>query len=253
MNSVSFKIPTIEEAPASWEADFNTDARGTGGRADDAPNAFCALSQMQTQPKPAVSRKQQAIGIVGALILQTGMALALIFGTEIKAVLRPAPLAVVNIIEEVKQQPVEPPPQPRLIAPNVTVVTLPPMPELVPPPPPVPLPPSPTAITTSSSTQPVTPPIAVVESYQVKLLRYLGSYRRYPAISRSKHQEGVVYVRFSMDRSGNVLSASLDKRSRFDALDDEALAVFKRANPLPPPELAGDPLLLVMPVEFSLR
>ena len=241
MNSLTYKIPT--EAITAISHDSSADG-------------FNAMSRMRTAPKPKISRKQRIVGIVGAAVLQTGLAIALIYGTEIKGILKPPPLTMVAIVQENKleEQP-PPPPPPRLIAPDLHVVTLPPMPEITTPPPPVPLPPSPTAITTSATKEAVTPPVAVVESYQVRLLRYLGSYRRYPALARNKHQEGVVFVRFSMDRHGNVLSSVIEKRSRFEALDDEALTVFKRANPLPPPppELVGDPLLMVMPVEFSLR
>ncbi len=253
MNSINYKMPIQDSAARSEDSLF---VAGAETARDVSADGFNAMSRMRTGAKPKISPKQRAVGIVGALVLQTGLAIALIFGTEIKGILKPPPLAMVNIVQETKvTEPPPPPPAPRLIAPDLHVVTLPPMPEITTPPPPVPLPPSPTAITTSATKEPLTPPIAVVESYQVRLLRYLASYRRYPAMARNKHQEGVVFVRFSMDRRGNVLSSIIEKRSRFTALDEEALTVFKRANPLPapPPELAGDPLLLVMPVEFSLR
>ena len=241
MNSLPYKVSTEASTAISH---------------DSSANGFSAMSQMRTAATPKVSQKQRIVGGVGALVLQTGLAIALIYGTEIKGILKPPPLTMVAIVQENKLEELPPPPPPpRMIAPDMHVVTLPPMPEITLPPPPTPLPPSPTAITTSATKEAVTPPVAVVESYQVRLLRYLGSYRRYPAIARNKHQEGVVFVRFSMDRRGNILSSVIEKRSRFEALDDEALTVFKRANPLPapPPELVGDPLLLVMPVEFSLR
>ena len=256
MNSITFKTSALEATSGSWESVFATDVGVGPVRAlEGASDSFQAMSQLRSDAEQKVNLKQRILGIAGALVLQAGLATALIFGTEIKAVLLPPPLTMVSIIEEIKQQPpLEPPPQPRLIAPEMQVVTLPPMP-IVMAPPPAPLPPSPNAITTSTTQELVTPPIAVVESYQVRLLRYLAAYRRYPALARAKHQEGVVFVRFSMDRKGNVLMSAIEKRSRFEPLNDEALTVFKRANPLPPPppELAGDPLLLVMPVEFSLR
>ena len=252
MNSINFKFPAADVAPRSWET---VAAAQEPSPATDAAS-FRAMSQLRASASQQINPKQRIVGILGALVLQAGLAIALIFGTEIKAVLRPPPLTMVSVIEEVQQlKPVEPPPPPRMIAPDLHVVTLPPMPVIMAAPPPAPLPPSPTAITMSNTAEPLTPPVAVVESYQVRLLRYLASYRRYPAAARARHQEGVVFVRFAMDRHGNVLSSEIEKRSRFAALNEEALTVFKRANPLPapPPELAGDPLLLVMPVEFSLR
>ena len=61
-------------------------------------------------------------------------------------------------------------------------------------------------------------------------------------------------LRFAMDRSGKVLSAKIDKPSGVDALDQEALALVQRAQPLPKPpaEFPGNPIELVVPVEFSL-
>lgn len=253
MNSINYKRST-ELSTAISQDSFLEETPAL--ERDTAADGFSAMAQMRSGPKSKISRKQRVAGIAGAFVLQTGLAIALIYGTEIKSVLKPPPLTMVAIVQENKlEETPPPPPPPRLIAPDLHVVTLPPMPDIALPPPPTPLPPSPTAITTSATQEPVTPPVAVVESYQVRLLRYLAGYRRYPAIARNKHQEGVVFVRFAMDRRGNVLSSVIEKRSRFEALNDEALTVFKRANPLPapPPEMAGDPLLLVMPVEFSLR
>jgi protein TonB len=253
MNSINANLREDQIVSGSWDSVSAPDidvARATEG------DAFQATAQLRDRTKRKVNPTQRIVGIVGALVLQAGFAVALIYGTEIKGLMRPKPITMVTIIEEHKpEKPVEPPPMAKLIAPDLKVVTLPPMAEITLPPPPVPLPPSPTAITTSNTKEAVTPPIAVVESYQVRLLRYLAGYRRYPPSARNKHQEGVVFVRFSMDRKGNVLSYALEKRSRHGALNEEALTVFKRANPLPPPppELAGDPVLLIMPVEFSLR
>lgn len=57
-----------------------------------------------------------------------------------------------------------------------------------------------------------------------------------------------------MNRDGKVLSVTLERSSGFGILDDEALALPKRAQPLPkPPEdLPGQTIELVVPVEFVL-
>jgi protein TonB len=67
--------------------------------------------------------------------------------------------------------------------------------------------------------------------------------------------QGVAYLRFAMDRSGKVLAAVLERSSGHGDLDDEVLALIKRAHPLPalPPEMAQDRLELALPVQFSLR
>ncbi|HEY5348231.1 MAG TPA: TonB family protein [Candidatus Lustribacter sp.] len=87
------------------------------------------------------------------------------------------------------------------------------------------------------------------------LLARLQRFKRYPSFAQFRRQEGVVYLRFTMDRHGKVVSASIDKSSGFDALDQETLALIHRAEPLPPPppEVPGDPIQLVVPIQFFLK
>ncbi|MBL8645222.1 MAG: TonB family protein [Rhodospirillaceae bacterium] len=56
-------------------------------------------------------------------------------------------------------------------------------------------------------------------------------------------------------RRGRIVSAKLERPSGFAVLDDEALALVTRAQPLPPPppEVAGDPLVMIVPVDFVVR
>jgi protein TonB len=58
-----------------------------------------------------------------------------------------------------------------------------------------------------------------------------------------------------MDMTGKLLSARIEHSSGVRSLDQEALALPKRAQPLPkPPEdVKGDSIELVVPVEFFLR
>ena len=63
----------------------------------------------------------------------------------------------------------------------------------------------------------------------------LDQFKRYLNGAQLRHQQGVAYLRFAMDRQGKVLSASIEKRSGFDLLDEETLALIRRAEPLPPP------------------
>ena len=70
-----------------------------------------------------------------------------------------------------------------------------------------------------------------------------------------RRQQGVPYIRFVMDREGKVLSVRLERSSGYRPLDDEAVALPKRAQPLPkPPEdVKGETVELVVPVEFFMR
>lgn len=92
-------------------------------------------------------------------------------------------------------------------------------------------------------------------SWQARLLGRLASFRRYPAQAQAEREEGTAYVRFTMDRKGHVLDATIAQTSGNALLDRETLALVRRAEPLPePPEsVVGDPVTLTVPVEFYLR
>lgn len=92
-------------------------------------------------------------------------------------------------------------------------------------------------------------------SWQALLLGRLQQFKRYPADAQARNQQGVAYLRFTMDRSGRVLAFRLEKSSSYTLLDEEALALIQRAEPLPalPPSIPGDPLELVVPIEFFLK
>jgi protein TonB len=141
------------------------------------------------------------------------------------------------------------------------------MPEVVlstPPPPPVitiaPAPPTPVQapIAQIPPPEPATAPsisAADRKAFAVKLFGHLNKYKRYPAAARMRRQEGIVSIRFTMDRAGYVLSYELAKTSGSDALDREAQELLARAQPLPtiPVEFRRDTLDLVVPVEFFLH
>ncbi|WP_417482788.1 energy transducer TonB [Maricaulis sp.] len=90
--------------------------------------------------------------------------------------------------------------------------------------------------------------------YVRALMAALVEHRVYPPELMRAHVEGVVRVRFTIDRNGNVLSASLAETSGHDGLDQAALAVLERASSLPPiPDSMGlERLTITLPIEFSL-
>ncbi|MCB1755286.1 MAG: energy transducer TonB [Gammaproteobacteria bacterium] len=98
-------------------------------------------------------------------------------------------------------------------------------------------------------------PSAGEQSWRASLVARLDKAKRYPRRARRLRQEGVSYLRFSMDRDGNILSSSLERSSGHPLLDEETLALLKRAEPLPPPPpvVAGERLEFVVPVEFILK
>ncbi len=91
--------------------------------------------------------------------------------------------------------------------------------------------------------------------YFSRLREWLDRYKHYPQRARSQSMQGVVMLRFVMDRSGHILSHDLEKSSGFSPLDRAALSMLDQASPLPPPpdEITGNTLELVLPVGFTLR
>jgi protein TonB len=96
---------------------------------------------------------------------------------------------------------------------------------------------------------------AAKASWQGLLLGQLQRYKRYPKAAKEMHQEGTAYLRFSMNREGKVLSARLQKSAGSSWLDEETLAMIRRAEPLPTPpdEVPGNIIELVVPVQFLLK
>ena len=92
-------------------------------------------------------------------------------------------------------------------------------------------------------------------TFQQRLLRHLDQNKRYPQASQRRRQQGTALLRFTMDAEGSVLSFRLEKSSGHEPLDEEVLAMIKRAEPLPkiPADIGRDRLELVVPVQFALR
>lgn len=91
--------------------------------------------------------------------------------------------------------------------------------------------------------------------WQRAIMAHLGRHKRYPLEARQKHVEGEVLLRFTMDRTGKIRSASLSKPSGAPILDAEALAMLVRAQPLPalPTQVHGDQVELVVPINYRLK
>jgi protein TonB len=86
------------------------------------------------------------------------------------------------------------------------------------------------------------------------VLARLEKFRRYPGAARSGRQQGVVYIRFRINRDGHVLSSALVRSSGYPALDKAALETLRHADPLPKiPADRPDEIELSVPVEFFIR
>jgi len=88
--------------------------------------------------------------------------------------------------------------------------------------------------------------------WQSRLLSHLERRKRYPASARRARRQGTAQVRFSIDANGNVQSVSLASSSGVPELDEEVVAMVRRASPVPAPP-PGVNRTIVVPVRFSLR
>ncbi len=212
---------------------------------------------------PAARRESQSNGhkIFGGLfavsiqaIFLTGLAYGTMQGLKPDV----ENLTVVNILDETPVMEEElPPPPPTLETPVINMIA--PLVTITQPEPP---PRAPTAVVSEKPAPPPPPPrvgdgerLRLIADFQRSLQRHLIRHMRYPAKARAQKEEGVVYVRVAMNRAGYVISAKIQDASDFPLLNEEAIAVVQRAQPLPQPPVVvpGDPVDLIIPVTFSLR
>jgi protein TonB len=92
-------------------------------------------------------------------------------------------------------------------------------------------------------------------TWQSQLLAHLARYKRFPLAAQRRGEQGVVMMRFTLDREGHLLSAIITQGSGYADLDAEAEAWIRRAEPMPPlpPELSQSGLELSVPLRFNLQ
>jgi periplasmic protein TonB len=92
------------------------------------------------------------------------------------------------------------------------------------------------------------------DRYYAELAAWLERHKRYPARARQLRQEGVVRVRFVIDRSGKLVSHRIENSSGHNALDEAASDLLRRASPMPAiPSNLGPRLEIVVPIAYRLR
>jgi protein TonB len=93
----------------------------------------------------------------------------------------------------------------------------------------------------------------VVTTWQKKLVTHLDRNKRYPAGAAQRNVE--VLVAFSLDRMGHVIETHIARGSGDSEFDNAALAMMKRADPVPapPPLIADDGLTFTVPVVFRAK
>lgn len=95
---------------------------------------------------------------------------------------------------------------------------------------------------------------AVLPSYRQLVAAHLQRFKRFPPGARAGGEEGVM-LRFTISRTGRVLSARLGGSSGYADLDAEALSMVHRAQPLPPfpSELTQASMSFSVPVSYVVR
>jgi TonB family protein len=90
-------------------------------------------------------------------------------------------------------------------------------------------------------------------TWQRELAVHLDKNKRYPSDRTQK--EAHIVVAFVLDRTGHVLSASIAESSGDASFDAAALAMMRRADPVPPPPalVADEGLSFTLPVNFRAQ
>ena len=89
-------------------------------------------------------------------------------------------------------------------------------------------------------------------NYNGMVAAHLARYKQYPAAARSAGTQGLATVSFTIDGSGRVTAARLARGSGNAAIDQEVVAMARRASPFPaPPDGRGRNF--TVPVRFNLR
>jgi protein TonB len=89
-------------------------------------------------------------------------------------------------------------------------------------------------------------------NYRGLVAAHLARYKRFPADARSRGDQGVASVSFSLDAGGRVTSVALVRGSGVASLDQEVQAMVHRASPFPAPP-SGRAMAFTVPVSFRLQ
>jgi periplasmic protein TonB len=83
----------------------------------------------------------------------------------------------------------------------------------------------------------------------------LERFKRYPGAASRRGIKGVSIVRFTVDRTGQLIASEVLQSSGSPILDEEALATIRRASPfpLPPGAIADEYLANDVPIWFGMK
>ena len=92
-------------------------------------------------------------------------------------------------------------------------------------------------------------------NYYAMVSAHLNQRKQYPTEARKAREQGVVKVRFTVDRAGAISSVSITGSSGHAILDQATLALMQRVAPLPamPASMTQDKVTISLPIDYSLR
>lgn len=94
-----------------------------------------------------------------------------------------------------------------------------------------------------------------IQNWQRDLLVHINRFKRYPAKARETRTNSVVMVSFTLDRQGRLVRYAVSKGAGNAELDQAAIDMLQHADPLPapPPNVSGETIDFVLPVQFRWR
>lgn len=94
-----------------------------------------------------------------------------------------------------------------------------------------------------------------VPTWQATIATSLERNKRYPVAAQARSEAGTTHVAFTIDREGRLLASRVVRSSGSAALDEEAEALLRRAQPFPAPPsgVPGSTVSLTVPIRFDIR
>ena len=96
---------------------------------------------------------------------------------------------------------------------------------------------------------------AALGQYNSTLFRAFAKHKQYPKIAQMRGWQGQCVLEIKIDSAGNVQSTRVKESSGFDALDNQAIEMSKKAIPFPAPPnvLQGRSFTISVPILFKLE
>lgn len=179
-------------------------------------------------------RVSRLAGVVLALAMNAVAIAALFFGLQrVTTTIMPLPITMMVLAQTRQLPPSMPTIQLRMTTAPATKAALPEFAVAE-----EPMPQAPSVAPVSAAPPAPTAPAQIgpldANAYLALLHNHLQQRMKYPLIAQRAHEEGNAQVHIVFDRAGMVLLVELVKSSGYQDLDQEAVDLVKRSQPLPP-------------------